>query len=73
MMQTKRQEQILDDVAHKLGEHFVDYLIVVRPEPRGISWRSSDCSWGMGAAERYALAVRAGDNLDQAEHYRKGG
>ena len=73
MEDRKRLETLLDDVAHRLGEHVADYLIVVRPSPRGISWRSSDCTWGMGAAERYVQAVRVGDNLDQAEDFRHGG
>lgn len=42
-----------------LGEHYQDFLIIVR-EPNGSnSWRSSNAAWGVGAAEDYAGTQRA--------------
>jgi len=42
---------------------------VAREGLRGISWRSSDATWALGAAERYARGVIDADFLQQEEHF----
>ena len=63
----------LNSLCANLGEHFEDFLVVVRPRRRTISWRSSDATWAIGAADRYISGVRMSDNLVQEEHFRHNG
>lgn len=54
------------------GEHFSDYLIIVRPDSKGLAWRSSNTTWGIGAASRYIHGVATADMLEQSDEYRGG-
>ena len=56
-----------------VGEQFSDFLLIVRPDSKGLSWRSSDSTWALGAATRYIQGVKMGDTLEQADDYRHGG
>lgn len=38
-----------------IGEHFKDFVVLVRTE-NGLLWRSSDSVWGGGACWRYLKA-----------------
>lgn len=68
----KRTEDRIEALCARLGEHFPDYLVIVRTGSRGLSWRSSEATWAMGAAERYAAAVKVSDSLEQADNFRRG-
>ena len=61
-------EQRIDSLRAKIGEHFGDYLLIVRIGSRGLSWRSSDPTWASGAAGRYITGVMDHDFLQQKEH-----
>ena len=48
------------DIAAKAGEHFADYIIVVRVKD-GLLWRKSDDTFAIGALDRVAGFLRRND------------
>lgn len=52
------------DMVAKSGEHFDDYLLIVKTNNGTLDWRSSDKSWAMGAAERYLNLCHAEDQIN---------
>lgn len=56
-------KRFLDMVA-KSGEHFEDYLLIVKTNNGTLDWRSSDKTWAMGAAERYLNLGHAEDDIN---------
>jgi hypothetical protein len=52
--------------AANLGERFGDYLIIVRSD-KGLSWRSSDRTWAIGACDRYVDSVLSDDRVEREE------
>lgn len=50
--QKPAHERFLDSCA-KVGEHFPEFLMIVKTDEGFMDWRSSDKTWAMGAAERY--------------------
>ena len=46
---TKREDVIFDDIAAKIGEHFSDYVLIVRTKDGGVQWRGSNATWTIGA------------------------
>jgi hypothetical protein len=42
----------LDRLSALAGEHFADYLVLVRVGD-GVIWRRSDDTWALGAAKRF--------------------
>lgn len=63
MSKTKKEshEKFLDDVS-RVGEHFEEFLLIVKPSRGNIDWRSSDRTWAVGAAERYLNVCHAEDD-----------
>jgi hypothetical protein len=47
----------LRNVSAKIGEHFADFLLVVRIND-GFMFKHSDKVWGLGAAEIYSAAIK---------------
>lgn len=56
-------KRFLDMVA-KSGEHFQEYIVIVKTPNGTLDWRSSDKSWAMGAAERYLNLGHAEDEMN---------
>lgn len=52
------------DMIAKTGEHFEEYLVIVKAKDEMIDWRSSDKTWAMGAAERYLNIGHAEDEVN---------
>lgn len=52
------------DMVAKSGEHFEDYLLIVKTNNGTLDWRSSDKTWAMGAAERYLNLGHAEDDVN---------
>lgn len=52
------------DMVAKSGEHFEDYLLIVKTNNGTLDWRSSDKTWAMGAAERYINLGHAEDDIN---------
>jgi hypothetical protein len=48
----------------KSGEHFQEYIVIVKTPNGTLDWRSSDKSWAMGAAERYLNLGHAEDEMN---------
>lgn len=70
MGKAEHQKAALDRAAQLIGEHCDDYLILARTGRRGLSWRSSDCTWAVGAAQRYAFSLEESDRIDEAESHK---
>jgi hypothetical protein len=51
-VQSLTEDERLSNMCANAGEHFGDYLIVVRVKG-GMIWQSSDDTWSMGAMQRY--------------------
>lgn len=56
-------QKFLDFVA-KSGEHFQEYVVIVKAPGGTIDWRSSDKTWAMGAASRYLELCHGEDNIN---------
>lgn len=52
------------DMVAKSGEHFQEYVVIVKTPNGTIDWRSSDKTWAMGAAERYLNLCHAEDDIN---------
>lgn len=63
MMSDKEIEEIRN-IAAKIGERFPDYVILLRTQD-GLSWKYSDQTWAMGAAERFKQAVNDQAMIDR--------
>lgn len=50
------------DMAAKVGEHFSDYLIIVRVKD-GLNWRMSDRTFALGALNRLSVRLSEEDRL----------
>lgn len=58
-----RFKNFLDMVA-KTGEHFPEYIVIVKTHNGNLDWRSSDKTWAMGAAERYLNICHEEDGIN---------
>lgn len=56
----------LEDMASKAGEHFGDYILIVRT-PNGIMWKTNDRTWGTGACIRYLNCSSESDKIIERE------
>ena len=52
------------DMVSKTGEHFEEYIVIVKAPNGTLDWRSSDKSWAMGATERYLNLCHAEDEIN---------
>ena len=52
------------DMVAKSGEHFQEYLVIVKTPTGNIDWRSSDKTWAMGATSRYLELCHGEDHLN---------
>jgi hypothetical protein len=48
----------------KSGEHFGDYLLIVKTNNGILDWRSSDKTWALGAAQRFINLGHAEDEVN---------
>lgn len=49
---TEREMEKMDDICAQAGEHFGDYLVIVRTKKK-FGFRTSDLCWGIGGARRF--------------------
>lgn len=61
--EVKQHDKFLDMVARG-GEHFSEYLMIVKTSAGSLDWRSSDKTWAMGAAERYLNLGLSEDDIN---------
>lgn len=59
----KPLEKFKNDVAY-LGEHYPDYVIIVKARDTRVFWKSSDRIWSSGAMMRYQRFI---DETDREE------
>jgi hypothetical protein len=52
------------DMVAKSGEHFGDYLLIVKTNNGILDWRSSDKTWALGAAQRFINLGHAEDEVN---------
>lgn len=55
-------EKFLDTVAQS-GEHFSEYMVLVKTPSGTLDWRASDKTWAMGAARRYLSICKVEDEM----------
>lgn len=64
----------LDDIAAKTGEHFDQYMVLVKDRDGMVSWRGSDSMWADGACRQYINYLQLGQQMQVAEEfYRRNG
>ena len=66
-----KRKDALDDVSAVLGEHYQDYLVMVRDCGR-VYWVSSDRTWGKGAAAEYATFAQEATRCDVRRRFEGG-
>lgn len=57
----------------RLGEHFQDYLLLVRRDGSELTWRTSDPTWAVGAAQEYNEHVKHAQALERQRQFFEGG
>ena len=67
MRDGKESMDAFKSLCARIGERYHDYLLIVRDDPRGTTWHSSDSTWAIGAAERYMAGVFSSDHLNKVE------
>lgn len=50
---TEREYRDVERISSLAGEHFGDYVLLVRLNSGGLAWRSSNPDWARGAMGRY--------------------
>lgn len=50
----------LERIGALAGEHFTDFLLVVRVAG-GVRWKNSDRAWALGAAKRFNICMDEDD------------
>ena len=69
---TDREMQRMDTLCSNLGEHFKDYVVLVRGDDGMVSWRASDHSWAESATRQYFNYVQYGHELHARDEFRRG-
>lgn len=59
--------EIIKGVCARLGEHYDEYLIVVKSKDGKIAFRPSDCTWAMGAAMRFLDYMASAQEVKNAD------
>ena len=59
----------MDTLTANLGEHFKDYVVLVRTERGTVSWRSSCPVWAEGATRNYLNYIQTGNHLQQMDEF----
>lgn len=62
-----------DKLRANIGEHFADYVLVVRSTRGGRLWAASDRTWAMGAVRRMETALCEAERVDERERLNPGG
>ena len=70
-MDDKESTYVFNALCSRVGERYRDFVLIVRDDPRGTIWRSSDSTWAIGAAERYIAGVFSTDHLNKTEQSRE--
>lgn len=52
------------DMVAKSGEHFQEYVVIVKTPNGSLDWRSSDKTWAMGATARYLELAHGEDHIN---------
>ena len=57
-----KQYERIRDLAAQVGEHFSDFILVVRIKD-GLNWRMSDRTFAIGACKRLMTRLQTEDEL----------
>lgn len=72
-MSPEREVARFDDLAARVGEHFSDFVIIVRRKDGNVSWRASDPMWADGACRQYSGYVQTGNQINAMEDFNRRG
>lgn len=64
-------EERFRELSAKAGEHFDDYLLVVR-SGKSMMWKSSDGCWALGAAVRFSTDTMDRDRFELIKEIYRG-
>lgn len=60
------KEAIFRNAVAALGEHFTDYVVIVK-EPRGLVWKMSDRTFALGAVSRLQIRLETEEQFQVRE------
>lgn len=65
----ERDMKRLDDISARTGEHFGEYIILVKNSGGMVSWRASDSAWCDGAARQFSQYVKTVKHMQTIEDF----
>lgn len=66
-----READRLRDICSRVGEHFQDYVVIIRTEDGNVSWRASDPTWAEGAARRFFNYVQTANHFSAMDEFNR--